>query len=37
MFRRSDLILVGGYAHGTVGEDMELITRGHRLLRQNDR
>ncbi len=37
MFRRSDLILVGGYAHGTVGEDMELITRGHRVLRENDR
>ena len=37
MFRRSDLIFVGGFAHDTVGEDMELITRGHRVLRENDR
>src|ERR687894_2193640 len=37
MFRRSNLIFVGGFAHDTVGEDMELITRGHRVLRENDR
>ena len=37
IYRRSDLIFIGGYAHGTVGEDMELITRGHRVLRENDR
>ena len=37
MFRRSNLIFVGGFAHATVGEDMELITRGHRVLRENDR
>ena len=37
MFRRRDLILAGGYARDTVGEDMELTTRIHRVLRENDR
>jgi len=37
MFRRRDLILVGGYSDDTVGEDMELTTRIHRVLRENDR
>jgi len=37
MFRRADLIASGGYAHGTVGEDMELTTRIHRTLRENNR
>jgi len=37
MFRRRDLIASGGYAHDTVGEDMELTTRIHRTLRENDR
>ncbi len=37
MFRRRDLILAGGYAGDTVGEDMELTTRIHRVLRENDR
>jgi cellulose synthase/poly-beta-1,6-N-acetylglucosamine synthase-like glycosyltransferase len=37
MFRRRDLILAGGYSNGTVGEDMELTTRMHRVLRENDR
>ncbi|MCA1687807.1 MAG: glycosyltransferase family 2 protein, partial [Actinobacteria bacterium] len=37
MFRRSDLIASGGYAHETVGEDMELTTRMHRTLRENNR
>jgi cellulose synthase/poly-beta-1,6-N-acetylglucosamine synthase-like glycosyltransferase len=37
MFRRRDLIAAGGYVHDTVGEDMELITRLHRLLREEDR
>ncbi|HSL00544.1 MAG TPA: glycosyltransferase [Rubrobacteraceae bacterium] len=37
MFRRRDLILAGGYSHDTVGEDMELTTRIHRVLRENDR
>ncbi len=37
MFRRRDIILSGGYAHDTVGEDMELTTRIHRVLREHDR
>jgi cellulose synthase/poly-beta-1,6-N-acetylglucosamine synthase-like glycosyltransferase len=37
MFRRRDLILAGGYSSDTVGEDMELTTRIHRVLRENDR
>lgn len=27
MFRREALVAVGGYAHGSVGEDMELVVR----------
>ena len=37
MFRRRDIIAAGGYATDTVGEDMELVTRMHRVLRENDR
>jgi cellulose synthase/poly-beta-1,6-N-acetylglucosamine synthase-like glycosyltransferase len=37
MFRRRDLIMAGGYSGDTVGEDMELTTRIHRVLRENDR
>ncbi len=37
MFRRQDLIDAGGYAHDTVGEDMELVTRMHRTLREAGR
>ena len=37
MFRRRDLISAGGYATDTVGEDMELVTRMHRVLLENDR
>jgi cellulose synthase/poly-beta-1,6-N-acetylglucosamine synthase-like glycosyltransferase len=37
MFRRQDLIASGGYAHDTVGEDMELVTRMHRTLREAGR
>ncbi|HEX6711545.1 MAG TPA: glycosyltransferase [Rubrobacter sp.] len=37
MFRRRDLISAGGYATDTVGEDMELVTRMHRALLENDR
>ena len=37
MFRRRDVIAAGGYAGDTVGEDMELVTRMHRVLRENDR
>src|SRR5215204_467856 len=37
MFRRRDLISAGGYATDTVGEDMELVTRMHRVLLENER
>ena len=37
MFRRQDLIDSGGYAHDTVGEDMEVVTRMHRSLRELDK
>ena len=35
MFRRQDFIDAGGYAHDTVGEDMEIVTRLHRKKREN--
>ena len=34
MFRRQDFIEAGGYAHDTVGEDMEVVTRMHRNLKE---
>lgn len=34
MFRRRDFIEAGGYAHDTVGEDMEIVTRMHRTLKE---
>lgn len=34
MFRREDVVAVGGYLVDTVGEDMELIVRLHRHSRQ---
>jgi cellulose synthase/poly-beta-1,6-N-acetylglucosamine synthase-like glycosyltransferase len=34
MFRRKDFIEAGGYTHDTVGEDMEVVTRMHRNLRE---
>jgi len=37
MFRREDIIAVGGYETSTVGEDMEVVTRMHRLLRERRR
>lgn len=37
MFRRRDIIAAGGYASDTVGEDMEIVTRMHRTLRQAGR
>jgi cellulose synthase/poly-beta-1,6-N-acetylglucosamine synthase-like glycosyltransferase len=37
MFRRQDLIAAGGYARDTVGEDMEVVTRMHRSLRERNR
>lgn len=33
LFRRQLAVEVGGYSHGTVGEDMELVVKLHRLLR----
>ena len=33
LFRRAAVLEVGGYAHGTVGEDMELVVRLHRHFR----
>ncbi len=36
IFRRERLLAMGGYAHGTVGEDMELIVRMHRHARENN-
>ncbi len=32
IFRRSVAVTVGGYSHGTVGEDMEIIVKLHRHL-----
>lgn len=37
MFRRDTLIEVGGYRHDTVGEDLELIVRLHRHMREQKR
>ena len=34
LFRRDLATEVGGYSHGTVGEDMELVVKLHRLLRE---
>ena len=36
LFRRDVVVACGGYKHDTVGEDMELVVRMHRYLRQND-
>lgn len=33
VFRRSTLVEMGGYRHDTVGEDLELIVRMHRHMR----
>ena len=32
VFRREVVLAVGGYSHGTVGEDMELIIKLHRYM-----
>jgi cellulose synthase/poly-beta-1,6-N-acetylglucosamine synthase-like glycosyltransferase len=34
LFRRQTALAIGGYSHGTVGEDMELVVRLHRRLRE---
>jgi cellulose synthase/poly-beta-1,6-N-acetylglucosamine synthase-like glycosyltransferase len=34
LFRRAAVLEIGGYAHGTVGEDMELVVRLHRHFRE---
>ena len=34
LFKREPVIEVGGYSHGTVGEDMELVIKLHRLFRE---
>jgi len=33
LFHRNRVIEAGGYTHGTVGEDMELVVKLHRLMR----
>jgi cellulose synthase/poly-beta-1,6-N-acetylglucosamine synthase-like glycosyltransferase len=37
VFRRDTLLHLGGYAHGTVGEDMELVVRLHHWARDEGR
>ena len=37
LFRRANVIEVGGYTLGTVGEDMELVVKLHRLMRDQKR
>lgn len=34
IFKRSAVIAVGGYSHGTVGEDIEIIVKIHRLVHE---
>ncbi|HYC72734.1 MAG TPA: glycosyltransferase [Opitutaceae bacterium] len=34
LFKRSAVLAVGGYTHGTVGEDMDLIVKLHRHFRE---
>lgn len=36
IFRRSAAVAVGGYSHGTVGEDMEIIVKMHRYFREEN-
>ncbi|MDH3229532.1 MAG: glycosyltransferase family 2 protein [Alphaproteobacteria bacterium] len=35
IFRRSAVVAAGGYSHGTVGEDMEIIIKLHRYMREH--
>ncbi|MCM2289170.1 MAG: glycosyltransferase family 2 protein [Sulfuritalea sp.] len=34
LFRKAEVVAAGGYRHDTVGEDMELIVRLHRINRE---
>ncbi len=34
IFKRSAVVAVGGYSHGTVGEDIEIIVKIHRLIHE---
>jgi len=34
VFRKDVVVTIGGYRHDTVGEDMELVVRMHRYLRE---
>lgn len=37
LFRRSSVLDVGGFSHNTVGEDMELVVKLHRFMRDRKR
>ena len=37
IFRKSHLISVGGYSKDTIGEDMELVLKLNRMLKEQDR
>lgn len=37
LFRRQAVLEVGGYSHGTVGEDMELVVKLHKHFRRQRR
>jgi cellulose synthase/poly-beta-1,6-N-acetylglucosamine synthase-like glycosyltransferase len=37
LFSRQTLVEMGGYRHDTVGEDLELVVRMHRFMRDNGR
>lgn len=37
VFRRGAVLEVGGFSHNTVGEDMELVVKLHRHMRDHDR
>ncbi len=37
IFKRGEAISVGGYSHDTVGEDMEIIVKLHRYMREQGR
>ena len=34
LFKRRNVVEVGGYSHGTVGEDMDLVLKLHALMRE---